>query len=888
MKCAGSLEDVKELVQITKGFRLYQKDFLDELLPVLTKKILPLRIKADAKNKLEENRSGKADSTDRDWDIAEKMKWDIASIFHRNAGRRKIGRWKYALLRNEIVDQKNNTFKTSVIQQMERGLQVYIDFDAWRRTYPVEVYGNLAVGLETELREYTPVEMLCRLFEISDKEWPGDENTYREELRILFKNYNRHNSKKAFIQFIIYVILCSIFEDPNYINAYKLPEMFQKIEMRDRQKERKIELFTGHEAVNCMKRILQNYEMVYVLGGHGCGKESLVRTLEHICEGNYNFSFYKFDYNEETLDSSSITWRNVDDARNNIADNVELSDRTAVLVFSNWNGRMDHVYKKIMNIRAKKILLTTNEGILDDKKLKVEQIIDLNRDFQKDRKRYSEKIFNEITGMKVGYEKNWQDDGSDWAEELLSKVGYHFYASILLAKAISKQKSFDDFYRQTKKRRSVYLEEDVLPYIRNIGLDVSGTLFNVLILLSVMPDAAMRRDFFFELLTAQGKEWRVYEQAIRLGVEKSLLYIDMREADGRTEIKYRVYPHVRQTVMALSSFDAAEFIHLLQIRVAEKIEMLTLGETNTLPKEFSRELISLVEGILENLPYRAGKYTSFYLTYIRFLWVYADLPKKSLKFLKGMEQEVDNKRVHLLNADLCQIYRTFGHIYGSTGDIQAAQKYLERAVKMEQKNYISSSALLETVKIKNPEVSHNGVYKIETGDLRMLEKASIEDNYELMALKMQIAKMYIIKLKEDMTQLSDSQTALAYLKECIVYFQREGYVTALATCFYLRAVLLRMVKPSEVKDIENDLNEAEALRTAIRGERHSLMLPIYFEKAEMAAKLNHGEEAEKYYKLIKNIRIRPKGDYTLTEEEIRRLNELEQEIIIMMEREPGV
>ena len=66
------------------------------------------------------------------------------------------------------------------------------------------------------------------------------------------------------------------------------------------------------------------------------------------------------------------------------------------------------------------------------------------------------------------------------------------------------------------------------------------------------------------------------------------------------------------------------------------------------------------------------------------------------------------------------------------------------------------------------------------------------------------------------------------------------------------------------------------------------MLPIYFEKAEMAAKLNHGEEAEKYYKLIKNIRIRPKGDYTLTEEEIRRLNELEQEIIIMMEREPGV
>ena len=314
--------------------------------------------------------------------------------------------------------------------------------------------------------------------------------------------------------------------------------------------------------------------------------------------------------------------------------------------------------------------------------------------------------------------------------------------------------------------------------------------------------------------------------------------------------------------------------------------MLTMGKNVDLASRFSDELISLVEGVLENLPYKAGKYTSFYLTYIRFLWVYADKPMKSLGFLKAIEsaveREIGNRRIHLLNADLCQIYKTFGHIYASIGEVENAQEYLEKVVKIERVNFISSNALLESVKIRNLAETNavGGIYAIETRDLKFLEKNSIEDTYETMALKMQISKMYISKLKEGSSQLLDPKTAFTYLNECIDFF-KAGHQTALATCYYLRAVLLRTVSPSEMQNVVDDLTQAETIRETIRGEKHSFMLPIYFEKAEVAIELFNREMAEMYYKQIKKIQNEPKGDYVLTIEEMKRLNRLESQIAYM-------
>ena len=157
----------------------------------------------------------------------------------------------------------------------------------------------------------------------------------------------------------------------------------------------------------------------------------------------------------------------------------------------------------------------------------------------------------------------------------------------------------------------------------------------------------------------------------------------------------------------------------------------------------------------------------------------------------------------------------------------------------------------------------------------------MEDTYEMMALKMQISKMYINKLKEGKSQLLDPETAFAYLDDCIVFFKARDYQTALATSYYLRAVLLRIVAPSEIQNIVDDLNQAEELRKAIRGENHSFMLPIYFEKAEMAIELLNREMAEMYYQLIKNIQNNPKGDYSLTMEEMQMVNRLENQLVYM-------
>lgn len=869
MKSTGSLKEIVELIQISKGMRVYQFEFLDDILPILTRKVLPMS-KGD----------WKSGSVSAESNV--ELKGKISSILRKNKNQ-KIPQWKYAAFRKEIVDQRGNVFKNSVIKQMKKGLEAYIDFDAWIHYYPQEVYENITDELEP--REYTPLEVLCFILEISDTCWPGEENTYREQLQILFNNYRSHNSKSTLFQLLIYAILCSIFPDSNYINTYKLPKLFQNAKTTDSYKEnRKVKLFMGHQAVSCVGRVLEKSGMAYVLGGDGCGKESIVRTLAYTLAETHIFYYYKFDYDGEVLYENSIAIANFEEVRDRIIDSVELSEKIPVLVISNWNGRRDSLYKKIAKgIQAKKILLTSNEMLLNDIET-VGQIIDLNHDFLSDRKQYSEKIFNEITGLNIG-SSGFSIEETRKAEELLEKVGYHFYSSILLAKTILKSEceSFVDFYEKSHNGISIYAEEDILPYIRNIGLDVSETLSNMLMVLSIMPNGTMKEDFFFNLLEMDIQEKRKYERAIRSGQEKSLLYIDKRNVDGEIEMVYKIYPHIKQAIMALPSFGASEFLHMFHISVAEKIEMLTMGENTALPPRFSDELISLVRGVLENLPYKAGKYTSFYLTYIRFLWVYADSPMESLEFLNDIEREIGNRRIHLLNADLCQVYRTFGHIYASVGDDESAQEYLERVVEKERVNFISSNALLESVKIRNSAGSNNGggVYTIETRDLKFLEKHSMEDTYEIMALKMQISKMYISKLKEGKSQLLDPETALTYLDDCIDFFKARDYPIALATSYYLRAVLLRIMAPSEVQNIIDDLNQAEELRKAIRGENHSFMLPIYFEKAEMAIELLNREGAERYYQLIKNIQNNPKGDYSLTMEEIQRINRLENQLIYM-------
>ena len=331
MKSTGTLKEIIELIQISKGVRVYQFEFLDDILPILTRKVLPMS-KGDWK-------SGSASAEN-----SVELKGKISSIFRKNKNQ-KIPQWKYAAFRKEIVDQRGNIFKNGVIKQMKKGLEAYIDFDAWTRYYPREVYESITDELEP--REYTPLEILCYILQISDTYWPGEENTYREQLQILLNNYNGHNSKSTLFQLLIYAILCSIFPDPNYINAYKLPKLFQNTETIDSYKEnRKVKLFMGHQAVSCIEQVLEKSGMAYVLGGDGCGKESIVRTLAYTLAETHNFYYYKFDYDGEILYENSIAIANFEEVRERIIDSIDLSEKIPVLIISNWNGRRDSLYKK--------------------------------------------------------------------------------------------------------------------------------------------------------------------------------------------------------------------------------------------------------------------------------------------------------------------------------------------------------------------------------------------------------------------------------------------------------------------------------------------------------------------------------------------------------------
>lgn len=107
MKSTGSLKEIVELIQISKGMRVYQFEFLDDILPILTRKVLPMS-KGD----------WKSGSVSAESNV--ELKGKISSILRKNKNQ-KIPQWKYAAFRKEIVDQRGNVFKNSVIKQMKRG-----------------------------------------------------------------------------------------------------------------------------------------------------------------------------------------------------------------------------------------------------------------------------------------------------------------------------------------------------------------------------------------------------------------------------------------------------------------------------------------------------------------------------------------------------------------------------------------------------------------------------------------------------------------------------------------------------------------------------------------------------------------------------------------------
>lgn len=338
----GSLNDIKTLLECIKGMRISQLGFLDDILPLITKKILPFRSKRDWM-------SGSLPTG-----VKVEIKGEVSSLFHKNRTKRKMAQWKYDALKQGLVDQRNYVFKSSVINHMGKGLEAYVDFAAWNQSYPFSAYDKtLTDGLSP--KAYSAIEVLRHVMGVPDHCWPEEENTYLGKMWTLFSNYEEHTSKNALFQLIIYSILCAIFPDPACINTYKLPKLFEKIETQDKQNNRKVELFMGHQAVACMQQIFLEEEIVFVLGGHGCGKESIVRTLAKVLEENYNFLFYQFDYEGEVQSGNVIRSENLLEAKDTILNNIESSEKPVVLVISDWNGRRDLMYRKVvLGIPAKK------------------------------------------------------------------------------------------------------------------------------------------------------------------------------------------------------------------------------------------------------------------------------------------------------------------------------------------------------------------------------------------------------------------------------------------------------------------------------------------------------------------------------------------------------
>lgn len=777
----------------------------------------------------------------------------VSSLFNHNV-QEKVVVQRYYRFKSRIINREHNTLNRTFFESLKESCKDYADRDAWENIEVAPDFFTVSnVHGEVVERMVSPLELLVLWFEVSE-EYDEDNTSFKSIFMQTYFYYKENPTQNNLSTMIAYAILCSIFPKPDvFLNGYSIPPLFTA-DIED-FKNKKSNTFKKHPAAMKIQQILCDFSYCVVIGTHGCGKESIVNAFEsYYADGAFStFYYYNLSYDTENRPKPRvISPVNLDESVASINIDTRGNSLPTVIVLSNWNGKKDMVFRKLLKMKRCKIIFLTPNS-LSKKDVPSKCCIDLNQEYLEARRASSKAVFLSIYGSVLPNE-------NENLNILLDAIDYHFFATVILARSMcQKGLTISEKVEMLKHNIRIFEESDILPYIRNLGLDyISSTMVQYLTLLCITPPEGITKNFYSVLVLDK----QLYKNDYEKCMETSLL---QENPDGTG---FRICSHIKQALMGLTNFTLEnERIFQLIIRIADIAEVCSEDIQYNEFKEYSQEILAFVKSILKIFPYKPAQFTSAYIALIRFLWI-SDKPRTALLYLTQMKKSITKVRYRFIENDLAQIYLTMGYVYNSIGDYQNAEENLKLSTEIFAKQYTSSHSLQLRVEPASFDSFTPGLNVL---DIR--RKIFTEESYEFYITKLQICWILLKQLSGNSEKEKIFQDAEKQLNECCEYFESHDCKAALATSLFLRVKLLRKHKDKDFDVITNDLNKAKQLRASIRGKYHSWMISIYMEEAEVHMELSNKNIVEDYVTIIDKI-LEEKTEIKLTKIQNNRIQKV--------------
>ena len=793
--------------------------------------------------------------------ISKEDRVTINPLFTRNKYN-KMSFGPYIHFKKCCVDKKRQTLNRSFFSDLKRSCHDFANTEAWEdieikqgQLSESKFFKDLLKTRETE-RTWSPLELLGEMFKYG-KPSNDTPNSFENIFFSLYQYYKENPTSDNLETVLAYAVLCSIFPNPETLDGYHIPPALA-LDMFD-FKTAKSSIFKQHTAIRRIGEIFKESSYCIVIGPHGSGKESLVNAFEIYSNHSFSsFQYYNLTYEGGyTSFENEISLENLDEALALIEMKIEHNPFPAVVVLSNWRGREDSFFYKFTRLKnSYTIFLTTNQAI--NSTLSDNCCIDLTNDYTADQKICSQKIFLDIYGSGPS-----TIEEKIKLENLLDKIGYHFFSTIMLARSMSRNGiSILEKAKQIENGGKMFEEADVLHHTRNLGLDdLPNNALQFLRLLCLLPEEGISKSFFSVLDLKQKKHTQEYKKCL----EASLIQ------ETPDHAFFKLCPHIQLALIGSANFHIEDetifpfFMHIAKI--AEICHDDMLGNDY---REYFSELTKLISFLLKLFPYKSGQFTSAYISLIRFLWI-ADHPKSALSYLQQMEIQIKKMSCRFFSSDLAQIHLTMGYIYNSIGNKRMAAKSFKNAGRIftkQQTNAFFMQTLNDYSDLK---------YNLCLDDLQRLKMLFEPDSKESFTGRLQIARLLIQKLSNADSPKDKNdifRAAKQHLDKCCSYFEKNNIKPALATSLYLRAVLMRNYNAYDLQSIIDDLSRAKQLRSSIRGVDHSWMIPIYLEKAELYEEFMRKDLVAEYVKQVNKI-LNNNSEIDLQDDQRNRLYNLE-------------
>ncbi len=855
----GSLAQMLFLIKIVDGISVSQSEFLEQL-PGIIKKIF-----------FEE----------------EKPNRTVLSMFFNSDKnqKHKLAGGRYVEFLRKITSK--NALERSFFEELEQKLRYYIHERSWRQVYPREYYKKLEQCIPDNISKCRPIDVVLYLWDIDDD--TSDPGSYKDVMSYLFQLCEQDDMQSPegdVLKLIAYALLCAIFPDSNKLNGYAIPFDEDNGAFNSELDREKYSIFKEHEAVRRIGEILNSDSTCYIVGSAGSGRKSIVNTYEiQMKEEDRQeaFLYYKLEYSLfRKVDKNTVTTENLSGILNDIQIKREKIHGSLTLVIDRWNGEKDVFWEKFQDLASirkgcpvKFIFTTENSFVKVDRKM----LIDLNNEYLQSRQKCAYELFCKSLNQ---YRKA---SLKEKIIKFLECLDWHFFGTKLLAETMKERNySIEDIKKYYKNSGRIWKDEvDIFPYMKNLGLgSMESSVYDFLVCVSVMTkeNETITKDFYLRMISDSADFEKVYKTAM----EKSFI---IEDKENMGEISFHLRPHIRQVILTMNpSFQNPKLLTIF-CATAKMASFFEKGIYMNKYADSLKDVKRLVDNILQLMPYKAGQFTSLYIRFVRFIRIVEDKSETALRYLRGMEQCIQENGTEIFEEDLAAIYSEMAAVYALQDEDQEVRRVLKETVRFyaihntESINLLTSSkAMVSPFESCSTANILDNLFVLKGAGVSTSSKEFLEARIALSNLMIQNLKKVKYDEKEDVYR-----AALKHLNEVIQFTENDApqgeYESVLAEALYARARLNHVYYEElssnpQLQLMVDDLSRVEEMMVEIWGKYHSKLIPVYVEKAEVCKEMHRKEKVKEYLTLLRVLSTKNR-ESIFTRAQKKRITELRQE-----------